>query len=130
MSYSIDQLKADKTTLWEGVRNYQARNFMMKEMQPGDGVLFYHSNAKALWGWRVWPKFPREPSLDPSQFQKKGEYFDPKATPGESSLALCGSGLWGEVSPTLSPLGGFKIHKGLGRNGGDSKRATLIHTGL
>ncbi len=46
-SFSIDALMAapDRTTLWDGVRNYQARNFMRDEMRPGDGVLFYHSNA-------------------------------------------------------------------------------------
>ena len=45
-AYSIDDLKRDKSTLWEGVRNYQARNFMMKEMKVGDEALFYHSSAE------------------------------------------------------------------------------------
>ncbi len=44
--FSIDDLEKNKTTLWEGVRNYQARNFMMKDMALGDQVLFYHSNAE------------------------------------------------------------------------------------
>ena len=44
-SYTIDDLQRDKTTSWEGVRNYQARNIMRDEMQAGDGVLFYASNA-------------------------------------------------------------------------------------
>ena len=44
-SYTIDDLKRDKTTNWEGVRNYKARNYMRDEMQVGDGVLFYASNA-------------------------------------------------------------------------------------
>ena len=43
--FSIDDLKKNKKTLWEGVRNYQARNFMMNDMQVGDTVLLYHSNA-------------------------------------------------------------------------------------
>ena len=43
--YSIDDLKRDGSTCWEGVRNYQARN-LMREMEFGDAVLFYHSNAK------------------------------------------------------------------------------------
>lgn len=43
--YSIDDLKRDGTTWWEGVRNYQARNFMRDEMKVGDKVLFYASNA-------------------------------------------------------------------------------------
>jgi predicted RNA-binding protein with PUA-like domain len=44
-AYSIDDLERDGTTRWEGVRNYQARNFMRDEMQVGDKVLFYASNA-------------------------------------------------------------------------------------
>jgi predicted RNA-binding protein with PUA-like domain len=44
-AYSIDDLQRDGTTSWEGVRNYQARNFMRDEMKIGDKVLFYASNA-------------------------------------------------------------------------------------
>jgi predicted RNA-binding protein with PUA-like domain len=44
-AYTIDDLKRDRRTSWEGVRNYQARNFMRDDMQVGDGVLFYASNA-------------------------------------------------------------------------------------
>jgi len=44
--YSIDDLARDKRTSWEGVRNYQARNFLRDGMKKGDGVLFYHSNAE------------------------------------------------------------------------------------
>lgn len=44
-AYSIDDLRRDKTTSWDGVRNYQARNFL-REMKKGDGVLFYASNAE------------------------------------------------------------------------------------
>ena len=47
-TFSIDDLArlADQTTCWEGVRNYQARNYLRDRVQVGDGVLFYHSNAK------------------------------------------------------------------------------------
>ncbi len=77
--FSIDQLKKDSTTWWEGVRNYQARNFMMKDMTVGDAVLFYHSNATppGVAGLAVISK-AAEP--DKLQFDKKSEYFDPKAT--------------------------------------------------
>ena len=44
-AYSIDTLKNDDVTLWDGIRNYQARNFMRK-MNKGDKVFFYHSNCK------------------------------------------------------------------------------------
>lgn len=77
--YSIDKLKKEKTTLWDGVRNYQARNFMMKDMKKGDQVLFYHSNAKPP-GVAGIAKISNEAVPDPSQFKKNGEYFDPKAS--------------------------------------------------
>jgi len=77
--YSIDTLKKEKTTLWDGIRNYQARNFMMKDMEVGDLVLFYHSNSKppGIAGLAVVSK-PAEP--DPTQFDKKSKYFDEKSS--------------------------------------------------
>ena len=45
-AYSIDDLKRDKTTNWNGIRNFQARNFMRDEMKAGDKVLFYASSAE------------------------------------------------------------------------------------
>lgn len=77
--YSIDQLKKDKTTWWEGVRNYQARNFMMKDMQVGDEVLFYHSNAEPP-GVAGLARVSKVAAPDKLQFDKKSEYHDPKAT--------------------------------------------------
>lgn len=77
--YSIDHLKKDGTTLWSGVRNYQARNFMMKDMQVGDWVLFYHSNAEPP-GVAGLAKVSKPAQPDPTQFDKKSEYFDPKAS--------------------------------------------------
>ena len=77
--YSIDHLSKDTTTWWEGVRNYQARNFMMKDMAVGDEVLFYHSNAEPP-GIAGLAKVSSKAQPDPTQFDKKSEYFDPKAT--------------------------------------------------
>lgn len=77
--YSIDRLAEDKTTPWEGVRNYQARNFMMKEMAPGDEVLFYHSNAEPP-GVAGIAKISHRVEPDLTQFDKKSEYYDSKAT--------------------------------------------------
>lgn len=85
--YSIDQLKKDKTTWWEGVRNYQARNFMMKDMQVGDEVLFYHSNAEPP-GVAGLAKISKLATPDKLQFDKKSEYFDPKASP-EKPIWFC-----------------------------------------
>ncbi len=80
--YGIGTLKKDKTTWWEGVRNYQARNFMMNDMKVGDLVLFYHSNAEPS-GVAGIAKISRGAEPDKSQFDKKSEYFDPKATPAK-----------------------------------------------
>ena len=77
--YSLDQLQKDKTTCWEGVRNYQARNYMMKDMQVGDEVLFYHSNAEPP-GVAGLAKISKIATPDKLQFDKKSEYYDPKAT--------------------------------------------------
>jgi predicted RNA-binding protein with PUA-like domain len=76
--YSIDDLKRDTRTLWTGVRNYQARNFL-REMSVGDLVLVYHSNAEppGVVGVAKVTK-PAEP--DPTQFDKRSEYYDEKAT--------------------------------------------------
>jgi len=76
--FSIDDLKKNKTTLWEGVRNYQARNFM-KEMQVNDAVLFYHSNSKPS-GVAGLATVYKTAVPDPTQFDKKSEYYDSKAT--------------------------------------------------
>ncbi|WII71426.1 EVE domain-containing protein [Bdellovibrio sp. 22V] len=77
--FSIDQLHKDKTTWWEGVRNYQARNFMMKDMQVGDEVLFYHSNAEPP-GVAGLARVSKAAAADKTQFDKKSEYYDEKAT--------------------------------------------------
>lgn len=78
-SFSIDRLKAEKKTPWDGVRNYQARNFMRNEMQIEDRVLFYHSNTEipAVVGLA---KICSEAYPDKTQFDSKSKYFDPKST--------------------------------------------------
>ncbi|MGE3974191.1 MAG: EVE domain-containing protein [Bdellovibrionales bacterium] len=78
-SYSIDQLAKDRETLWEGVRNYQARNFMQKEMEKGDQILFYHSNASpsAVVGLM---EVSGDAVPDPSATSTKSLFFDPKST--------------------------------------------------
>ena len=79
-AYSIDDLKRDKSTLWEGVRNYQARNSMMKEMKVGDEALFYHSSAEPPGAVGIAEvSGPAEP--DPTQFDASDSHYDPKATP-------------------------------------------------
>ncbi len=78
-TYSIDHLEKDKRTWWGGVRNYQARNFMSRDMQVGDWVLFYHSNAEPP-GVAGVAKVSAAAVADETQFDKKSDYFDSKAT--------------------------------------------------
>ena len=77
-SFSIDDLKRLKKDAWSGVRNYQARN-LMKEMKVGDRVLFYHSSTTPP-GVAGLAKIVAEAHPDETQLEKKGPYFDPKAT--------------------------------------------------
>ncbi len=77
-TYSIEHLKRDKSTSWEGVRNYQARNFM-KDMALGDLVLFYHSVTKPVGVFGV-AKVSALAHPDVTQFDAKSEYYDPKST--------------------------------------------------
>ena len=78
---SIDDLMAapQHTMPWFGVRNYQARNFMRDGMQPGDGVLFYHSSCPQPGVVGV-AEVASTAYPDHSQFEQGGHYFDPKAT--------------------------------------------------
>lgn len=78
-SYTIDDLERDGTTSWEGVRNYQARNFMRDDMRIGDRVLFYASNAEPS-GVTGIAEVCREGYVDHFQFASEHDYFDPKAT--------------------------------------------------
>ena len=76
--YGIDDLKRDETTLWDGIRNYQARNFM-REMRVGDLAFFYHSNANPP-GVVGLMEVVETGLVDPTQFDPESPYFDPKAT--------------------------------------------------
>ena len=76
--FSIDDLQRVRTEPWTGVRNYQARNFM-RQMRVGDGVLFYHSNTEVPGIYGV-AEVVAEAYPDPTQFQPKSKYHDPKAT--------------------------------------------------
>lgn len=80
--FSLDDLRRrpDQTEPWDGIRNYQARNYMRDEMQPGDLVLFYHSrsNPPGIAGLAeiVSEAFPDQTAFDPDS-----DYYDPKSTP-------------------------------------------------
>jgi predicted RNA-binding protein with PUA-like domain len=82
-TFSWDDLwKAPRrTTSWEGVRNYQARN-LLREMRKGDLVFFYHSSADPT-GIAGVCEVAREAYPDPTQFDRTSDYFDPKSAPDE-----------------------------------------------
>lgn len=79
-SYSIDDLKRDGKTSWDGVRNYQARNFMRDEMTVGDLALFYHSNAEPP-GVAGIARVCGKAHPDETAFDPKDSHYDPKSTP-------------------------------------------------
>jgi predicted RNA-binding protein with PUA-like domain len=79
--FSYDDLVKVKREGWDGVRNYQARNFM-REMKKGDLVIFYHSNATPPGAAGV-ANIVKEAEPDPTQFDPSSKYFDPKSSPDD-----------------------------------------------
>ncbi|MFM2429515.1 MAG: hypothetical protein RLZZ511_728 [Cyanobacteriota bacterium] len=77
--YGIEDMRRENIGVWDGVRNYQARNFL-KAMQPGDLAFFYHSNAKPP-GVAGLVKVVESMVPDPTQFDPQSDYYDPKSTP-------------------------------------------------
>lgn len=78
-AYSLGQLERDGQTIWDGVRNYQARNFLRDEVKTGDRVFFYHSNVSkpAIEGTA---KIIETGVADPAQFDRNSPYYDEKST--------------------------------------------------
>jgi predicted RNA-binding protein with PUA-like domain len=79
--YSIDDLARDRRCGWEGVRNYQARNHL-RSMKIGDLAFFHHSSATPP-GIAGIARVSREAYADPTQFDRKSDYYDAKSDPGE-----------------------------------------------
>ncbi|GEM85417.1 EVE domain-containing protein [Meiothermus granaticius] len=77
-TFSIHDLERDQTTLWDGVRNYQARNYL-RSMHPGDRAFFYHSST-AVPGIVGLCRIHRAHLVDPSQFDPHSPYFDPHSS--------------------------------------------------
>jgi len=87
-SYGIDHLKKDKRTDWNGVRNFQARNFM-REMKLGDQVLFYHSNCKVPGVYGI-AKVEKTAYPDPTQYDPRSDYYDKRSTEAKPLWDLVG----------------------------------------
>jgi predicted RNA-binding protein with PUA-like domain len=80
--FSIDDLinSPNQTTYWEGVRNYQARNYLKNEMKKGDKAIFYHSNANPPSAVGI-VEIVKEGYPDFTAFDKNHKYYDPKSSP-------------------------------------------------
>ncbi len=78
-AFSIDDLERKQQEPWDGVRNYQARNFMRDDMHPGDQVFFYHSNCTVP-GIVGLAEVATDAYPDPTQFDPKSRYFDPASS--------------------------------------------------
>lgn len=85
--FGIDDLAREHSAMWEGVRNYQARNMMRDDMRIGDEVLFYHSSCPEP-GVAGIAKVASKPHADPTQFDARSPYFDPKSDPKDPRWML------------------------------------------
>jgi predicted RNA-binding protein with PUA-like domain len=112
--FSISDLKQVKREPWSGVRNYQARNFMWREMQIGDLALFYHSNAMPPGVVGV-ARVASEPYPDPTQWDPASEYFDEKSMEAKPRWWLVDFAFEKEFSQmvTLEALRGEKKLEGM-----------------
>lgn len=114
-AFSFEDLLASpkKTTLWDGVRNYQARNMLRDDLQPGDGILFYHSNAKPP-GVAGVAEVVRAGYPDPTQFDPGDGHFDPKSDPENPRwfvVDVRARGAFAELLPLETLKGASKLDK-------------------
>ena len=86
-AFSIDDLQQAGVEPWDGIRNYQARNFMRDQMQIGDQVFFYHSSC-ATPGIVGICEVASEPYPDPTAFDPENNYYDPKSDPDKPRWIL------------------------------------------
>ena len=111
--YSIDDLQNDKHTLWEGVRNYQARNMLRDDLKLHDKVLFYHSNANPS-GVAGTAVVSRESFPDPTAFDPESRYYDRQSSvyePRWFSIEVAFEAKF----PVFVPLALLKTTRGLER---------------
>jgi predicted RNA-binding protein with PUA-like domain len=99
--FSIDALAKKKLEPWNGVRNYQARNFMRDDMKVGDGVLFYHSNCDEP-GIVGLAEIRSDAHPDPTQFDPKSDYYDPGSKREEPRWLLIDVGYKRKLKRTIT----------------------------
>jgi len=114
--YSWEDLKKSKnqTTFWDGIRNYQARNFLRDEIKKGDGVLFYQSSTDPL-AVIGYCEVLKEGYPDHTQFDSSNDHFDPKADPKNPT--------WFMVD--IKPVKEFKKHVTLNKIKANPKLKSL-----
>lgn len=99
-SYQDLENAADRRTGWDGIRNYQARNFLRDDVKYGDGVIYYHSNAEppGIAGIAV---VVEEAHADPTQFDAKQDHYDPKSNPNSPTWVQVSIEAIAPVSPEV-----------------------------
>jgi len=109
-AFSIDDLaaKPQQTEHWDGIRNYQARNFLRDDVKVGDNVFIYHSSCKIV-GVAGLAKVVREGYVDHTQFDPDGKYYDPKSDPDKPRWMMVDVKLI-EKFPEIIPLSAIKAH--------------------
>ncbi len=110
-AYNIDKLEREKTTSWEGVRNYQARNTLRDEMTLGDGVLFYASNANPS-GVTGLATIVKAGYPDATAWTKGHHYFDPDSREDNPTWHMVDIGFV-ERFPSVVSLETLKTTRGL-----------------
>ena len=112
-TWSWDQqvAKGEAGEEWDGVRNYQARNMMRDDMKIGDLAFFYHSNCPEP-GIVGIMKVASKPYPDPTQFDKKSKYFDPKSNKHDPRWCLVDVAYKRKLKRTIT-LAEIKETKGL-----------------
>jgi predicted RNA-binding protein with PUA-like domain len=112
-SYSIDDLRRDGRTHWDGIRNYQARNLLRDEIRSGDRVLIYHSSADPP-GVAGTATVVRDGYPDPTARDPGSKYFDPKASDGDPRWYMVDVE-FDERFPGIVSLSDLKVTPGLER---------------
>jgi predicted RNA-binding protein with PUA-like domain len=110
-AYSVDDFEREGETCWEGVRNYQARNILRDDIKPGDGVLFYQSNADPT-GVAAIAEVSRGGYPDHHAFDPKHPYHDPKSDPDNPTWYMVDI-RFVERFPAVVTLAELKETKGL-----------------
>jgi predicted RNA-binding protein with PUA-like domain len=100
-SYGFATFQQDGRTFWDGVRNYQARNLLRDEIQVGDGVLFYHSNADPMAIVGI-AKVVRAGYPDPSALDPEHDYHDPDSDPDDPTWYVVDIECVGPMQPPLT----------------------------